>query len=46
MDGERISLLMLLAVLVVLGSVWSVLRAEGQTEPEGNDILMLRDRTQ
>jgi len=46
LDGERISLLMLLAVLVVLGAVWSVLRAEGQTEPEANDILMLRDRTQ
>jgi hypothetical protein len=36
---------MLLAVVVVLGSVWSVLRAEGQTEP-GDDILMLRDRAQ
>jgi putative membrane protein PagO len=46
LDGERISLLMLLAVVVVLGSVWSVLRAEGQTDPEGDDILMLRDRTQ
>jgi hypothetical protein len=37
---------MLLAVLVVLGSVWSVLRAEGQKDPEGDDILMLRDKTQ
>ena len=46
LDGERISLLMLVAVMVVLGSVWSVLRAEGQTDPEGNDILMLRDRAQ
>jgi drug/metabolite transporter (DMT)-like permease len=45
LDGERIPLLMLLAVVVVLGSVWSVLRAEGQTEP-GDDILMLRDRAQ
>ena len=46
LDGERISLLMLIAVIVVLVSVWSVLRAEGQTEPEGDDILMLRDRAQ
>ena len=46
LGGERIPLLMLLAVVVVLGSVWSVLRAEGQTEPEGDDILMLRDRAQ
>src|SRR6185312_6948146 len=45
LDGERISLLMLLAVIVVLGSVWSVLRAEGETDPEG-DILMLQDRAQ
>jgi drug/metabolite transporter (DMT)-like permease len=45
LDGEHIPLLMLLAVLVVLGSVWSVLRAEGQTDPEGN-VLMLRDRAQ
>ncbi|HEX3153057.1 MAG TPA: DMT family transporter, partial [Candidatus Angelobacter sp.] len=46
LDGERISLLMLLAVVVVLGSVWSVLRAETEKEAEGDDILMLRDRTQ
>lgn len=45
-DGERIPLLMLLAVVVVLGSVWSVLRAETEKEPEGDDILMLRDRAQ
>jgi drug/metabolite transporter (DMT)-like permease len=44
--GEPIPLLMLLAVLVVLGSVWSVLRAEADKEPEGDDILMLRDRVQ
>jgi drug/metabolite transporter (DMT)-like permease len=44
--GEPIPLLMLLAVLVVLGSVWSVLRAEADKEPEGDDILMLRDRAQ
>ncbi len=46
LDGERISLLMLIAVVVVLGSVWAVLRAEAQTEPEGDNILMLRDRAQ
>jgi drug/metabolite transporter (DMT)-like permease len=46
LDGDRIPLLMLLAVLVVLGSVWSVLRAETEKDPEGNDILMLRDRAQ
>jgi len=39
-------LLMLLAVMVVLGSVWSVLRAETYKDPEGNDILMLRDKAQ
>ncbi|HXO38590.1 MAG TPA: DMT family transporter, partial [Candidatus Acidoferrum sp.] len=44
--GERIPLLMVAAVLVVLGSVWSVLRAEAEKEPKGNDILMLRDRAQ
>jgi len=46
LDGDRIPLLMLLAVLVVLGSVWSVLRAENEKEPEGDNILMLRDRAQ
>jgi len=46
LDGERIPLLMLVAVLVVLGSVWSVLRAEAEKEPEGDDILMLRDKAQ
>jgi drug/metabolite transporter (DMT)-like permease len=46
LDGERIPLLMLVAVVVVLGSVWSVLRAENEKEPEGNDILMLRDKAQ
>ena len=46
LDGERIPLLMLLAVVVVLGSVWSVLRAETEKEAEGDNILMLRDRTQ
>ena len=46
LDGDRIPLLMLVAVLVVLGCVWSVLRAEADKEPEGDDILMLRDRAQ
>lgn len=46
LDGEPIPLLMLVAVVVVLGSVWSVLRAEADKEPEGDDILMLRDKAQ
>ena len=46
LDGDRIPLLMLLAVVVVLGSVWSVLRAENEKKPEGDNILMLRDRAQ
>jgi drug/metabolite transporter (DMT)-like permease len=46
LDGERIPFLMLLAVVVVLGSVWSVLRAETQNEAEGDEILTLRDRAQ
>jgi drug/metabolite transporter (DMT)-like permease len=44
--GERVPLMMLVAVVVVLGSVWAVLRAEKEKEPEGSDILMLRDRAQ
>ncbi|MGZ4868030.1 MAG: DMT family transporter [Candidatus Angelobacter sp.] len=44
--GERVPLLMVVAVLVVLGSVRSVLRAEVEKELEGDDILMLRDRAQ
>jgi drug/metabolite transporter (DMT)-like permease len=46
LDGEPVPLLMVIAMLVVLGSVWSVLRAEAEKEPEGDDILMLRDRSQ
>jgi drug/metabolite transporter (DMT)-like permease len=46
LDGEPVPLLMVIAMLVVLGSVWSVLRAEAEREPEGDDILMLRDRSQ
>jgi len=44
--GERIPLMMVVAVVVVLGSVRSVLRAETEKEPEGDDILMLRNRAQ
>jgi drug/metabolite transporter (DMT)-like permease len=44
--GEPVSLTMVLAAIVVLGSVGSVLRAEAEKEPEGSDILMLRDRAQ
>jgi drug/metabolite transporter (DMT)-like permease len=44
--GESVPLLMVVAVLVVLGSVWSVLRAEKEKDPEGDDILMLRDKAQ
>jgi drug/metabolite transporter (DMT)-like permease len=46
LDGERISLTMLGAVIVILGAVGSVLRAETVKEPEGDDLLMLRDKTQ
>jgi drug/metabolite transporter (DMT)-like permease len=46
LDGEPVPLLMVAAVLVVLGSVWSVLRAEKERDPEGDDILMLRDKAQ
>src|SRR5215467_7364359 len=46
LSGEPVPLMMVLAVLVVLGSVWSVLRAENEKEPEGDNILMLRDRAQ
>jgi drug/metabolite transporter (DMT)-like permease len=41
--GEPVPLMMLIAVAVVLGSVGAVLRAEENAEPEGNDLLMLRD---
>jgi drug/metabolite transporter (DMT)-like permease len=40
---EQIPLVMLIAVAVVLGSVASVLRAEKNAAPEGDNILMLRD---
>lgn len=46
LDGEPVPLLMVAAVLVVLGSVWSVLRAEKEKDPEGGNILMLRDKAQ
>jgi len=44
--GEPVYLMMVIAAMVVLGSVWSVLRAEAEKDPEGSDILMLRDRAQ
>jgi drug/metabolite transporter (DMT)-like permease len=44
--GERITLMMVVAALMVLGSVRSVLHAEVEQEPEGNNILMLRDKAQ
>ncbi|MGC2694201.1 MAG: EamA family transporter [Candidatus Angelobacter sp.] len=44
--GEPIPLMMVIAVAVVLGSVWSVLRAEQEKLPEEREILMLRDRAQ
>lgn len=43
--GESIHLMMLIAVIVVLGSVRSVLRAEAEKPLEG-DLLMLRDKAQ
>jgi maltodextrin utilization protein YvdJ len=47
LDGDRIPLLMLLAVLVVLGCVWSVLRTETDKDLEADYILsMLRGRAQ
>jgi drug/metabolite transporter (DMT)-like permease len=44
--GERITLMMVVAALVVLGSVRAVLRAEVEQEPTGDDLLMLKDRAQ
>jgi hypothetical protein len=38
--------MMVVAIIAVLGSVRSVLVAEKEQEPEGDDILMLRDRAQ
>lgn len=43
--GESIHLMMLIAVIVVLGSVRSVLHAEAEKPLEG-DLLMLRDKAQ
>jgi len=43
--GEPIYLMMVIAVIVVLGSVRSVLRAEAE-KPAESDLLMLRDRAQ
>jgi drug/metabolite transporter (DMT)-like permease len=43
--GERIQLMMVIAMVVVLGSVRSVLHAEAE-KPAEAEMLMLRDRTQ
>jgi drug/metabolite transporter (DMT)-like permease len=43
---EPVSLIMVVAMVVVLGSVRSVLRAEAEKDPEGKDILMLREKAQ
>lgn len=44
--GERVQIMMVVAILLVLGSVWVVLRAEAESKTEIGDILMLRDRAQ
>jgi drug/metabolite transporter (DMT)-like permease len=44
--GEPVSWVMVIAIIAVLGSVRSVLVAEKEKEPTGDDILMLRDRAQ
>lgn len=46
LSGEPVRLMMVIAIVVVLGSVRSVLRAEQEKEPEGDEILMLRDKAQ
>jgi drug/metabolite transporter (DMT)-like permease len=44
--GEAVSLMMVVVALVVLGSVRSVLSAETEKDPEGDNMLMLRDGAQ
>jgi drug/metabolite transporter (DMT)-like permease len=44
--GEPVRLMMVIAIVVVLGSVRSVLRAETEMQPENDKILMLRDEVQ
>ncbi len=44
--GESVPLMMLIAVVIVLASVWSVLRAEADKDPSEANLLMLRDRAQ
>ncbi|HEY5030033.1 MAG TPA: EamA family transporter [Candidatus Angelobacter sp.] len=44
--GEPVSWMMVIATIAVVGSVRSVVMAEKDKEPEGDDILMLRDRAQ
>jgi probable blue pigment (indigoidine) exporter len=44
--GEPIAWMTVIAICVVLGSVRFVLRAEAEKQPDGDNILMLRDRAQ
>src|SRR5438270_1493455 len=44
--GEPVHLMMVVAILVVLGSVRLVLRAKAEKQPRDNNILMLRDGAQ
>lgn len=44
--GEPVHLMMVVAIVVVLGSVWAVLRAEAEMQPENDQVLMLRDKAQ
>jgi drug/metabolite transporter (DMT)-like permease len=46
LQGESVPLIMVVAVVVVLGSVRSVLHAESEKDPEEKDILMLREKAQ
>jgi drug/metabolite transporter (DMT)-like permease len=44
--GEPVRAMMVVAIVVVLASVRSVLHAEAEMQPEGDNILMLRDGAQ
>jgi drug/metabolite transporter (DMT)-like permease len=46
LQGESVPLIMVVAVVVVLGSVRSVLHAESEKDPEGKDTVMLREKAQ
>ncbi len=45
-SGEPVRLMMVAAIVLVLGSVRSVLRAEAEMKTENDNILMLRDEAQ